>query len=275
MGPSNLLFSLVLSFLLVMLITKVESQNSTTFNIDAFTPHSLLLTYERDAFVPPDTTYVRLVPGPNHTGSSVGRVLYSAPVELWELLTQASFETTITFQMTPLLIGASFGMTFFMVPVNSTTTTGGYHSNLGIYDAVIPGSAIFAVEFDLDLDGFDPPYPHIGININSLRSQNTTRFDDATSTLVTARITYDVPTRVISVVATYGSNTATVSFAFNLKALLPRQVQLGLSASTSETGIFAPVINFDAFTWHFNSTMVSDVNSVVVDDNTYIKQYVM
>ncbi|KAL8547762.1 hypothetical protein ACS0TY_007191 [Phlomoides rotata] len=255
-----------------MLITKVESQSSTIFNIDAFTPHSLLLTYERDAFVPPDTTYVRLVPGPNLIGSSTGRVLYSAPVRLWEQNTQASFQTTITFQITPLEHSARYGMTFFMVPVNSTTSTGGWGGNLGIYNAVIPGSAIFAVEFDPFIDSFDPSYPHIGININSIRSQNTTRFENATGTLVTARITYDVPTRMISVVATYGSITATVSFAFNLKALLPQQVQVGLSASTSLSVLAS---NFDVFTWHFNSTMVSDVNSVVVDDNTYIKQYVM
>ncbi|KAL8547763.1 hypothetical protein ACS0TY_007192 [Phlomoides rotata] len=272
MTPSNLLFSLLLSFLLVMLITKVESQINTTFNIDAFTPHSLLLTYERDAFVPPDTTYVRLVPRPNLTaGGSVGRVLYSAPVRLWEQNTQASFETTFTFQITPLNNSARDGMTFFMVPVNSTTTSGGYSGNLGIYDAVIAGSAIFTVEFDITIGPHDPGYPHIGININSIRSQNTTRFPSASGNLVTARITYDVPTRMISVVATYGSSTATVSFAFNLKALLPQQVQVGLSASTG----LGDAANYDAFTWHFNSTMVPDVNSVVVDDNTYIKQYVM
>ncbi|KAL8530053.1 hypothetical protein ACS0TY_007221 [Phlomoides rotata] len=268
MAPSNLLFSLLLSFLLVMLITKVESQNSTTFNIDAFTNNSLLLTYEGHAFVPPDETYVRLVM-PNLKIGSVGRVLYSAPVKLWEENTQASFKTTITFQITPMRSSARHGMTFFMVPVNSTTTSGGEFNNLGIYDAVIPGSAIFAVEFSpYFATSVDPPYPHIGININSIRSQNTTRFEDAYGKLVTARITYDVPTRMISVVATYGSNTATVSFAFNLKALLPQQVQVGLSAST---GIEAPWFAFyDAFTWHFNSTMVSDVNSVI-DDNTYIK----
>ncbi|KAL8530074.1 hypothetical protein ACS0TY_007243 [Phlomoides rotata] len=164
-------------------------------------------------------------------------------------------------------------MTFFMVPVNSTTTTGGIFQNLGIYNAVIAGSAIFAVEFDMTAGSHDPNYPHIGININSIRSQNTTRFENAIRTLVTARITYDVPTRMISVVATYGSSTATVSFAFNLKALLPQQVQVGLSASTGSGG--SNFAGYDAFTWHFNSTMVSDVNSVVVDDNSYIKQYVM
>ncbi|KAL8547766.1 hypothetical protein ACS0TY_007195 [Phlomoides rotata] len=274
MAPSILLFSLVLSFLLVMLITKVESQNSTTFNIHAFTPHSLLLTYERAAFVPPDTTYVRLARGLSQISNIVGRVLYSAPVRLWQPQpnTQASFETTITFQITPLNNSAREGMTFFMVPVNSTTTTGGLFENLGIYNAVIPGSAILAVEFDLFADPIDLPYPHIGININSIRSQNTTRFENAFGTLVTARITYNVPTRMISVVATYGSSTATVSFAFNLRALLPQQVQVGLSAST---GLMVEgVANYDAFTWHFNSTMVSDVNSIV-DDNTYINQHVM
>ncbi|KAL8533089.1 hypothetical protein ACS0TY_009367 [Phlomoides rotata] len=156
-------------------------------------------------------------------------------------------------------------MTFFMVPVNSTTTSGGFGGNLGIYDAVIAGSAIFAVEFDMTTETHDPGYAHIGININSVRSQNTTRFPSASRELVIARITYDVPTRMISVVATYGSLNATVSFAFNLKALLPQQVQVGLSASTTSGSL---ACNYDAFTWHFNSTMVPDVN-------TYITKYVM
>ncbi|KAL8532733.1 hypothetical protein ACS0TY_009080 [Phlomoides rotata] len=267
MAPTNLLsFSFLLLLLLVMLITKVESQNSsTTFNIDAFTNHSLVLTYEGDAFVPPDTTYVRLVPPPIYFGNSVGRVLYSAPVKLWEESQQASFQTTITFQIRPMKYIGAYGMTFFMVPVNSTTTTGGKFENLGIYDAVIPGSAIFAVEFHNSVSNVYPIYAHIGININSNTSQNTTSFSDAFFKLVTARITYDVPTRKISVVATYGSYTKTVSFAYNLKALLPQQVQVGLSACTGSGNWVA---NFEAFTWHFNSTMVSDVH-------TYIKKYDM
>ncbi|KAL8547736.1 hypothetical protein ACS0TY_007167 [Phlomoides rotata] len=164
-----------------------------------------------------------------------------------------------------------------MVPVNSTISDSMIKltSNLGIYGELIPGSAIFAVEFDLESNLLDPPYPHIGININSVMSQNTTRFENASGTLVTARITYDVPTRMISVVATDGSSTATVSFAFNLKALLPGQVQVGLSASTAAGLSEKLFTNYDAFTWHFNSTMVSDVKSVIVDDNTYIKQHVM
>ncbi|KAL8532734.1 hypothetical protein ACS0TY_009081 [Phlomoides rotata] len=244
MAPSNLLlFSLLI--LLVMLTQKVRSQ--TSFNIDAFTPHSLLLTYERIAFVPPDTTYVRLAPGPTNYGDRVGRVLFSAPVKLWEQTKQASFQTTITFQIKR-LNDYLYGMTFFMS---------------------FPGSAIFAVEFHNDKDlSTDLPYKHIGININSKTSQNTTSFEDATGKLVTARITYDVPTKKISVVATYGSSNATVSFAYNLKALLPQQVQVGLSASSYLNGG-----KYDVFTWHFSSTMVSDVNTVV-DDNTYIQKYV-
>ncbi|KAL8533090.1 hypothetical protein ACS0TY_009368 [Phlomoides rotata] len=271
MAPSNLSFSLlILSFLLLAMLTqKVHSQ--TFFNISAFTPHSLKLTYEGDAFVPPDTTYVRLVPGNNWASLRVGRVLYSAPVKLWDASQQASFDTTITFRIFPMGLydDPSYGMTFFMVPVNSTKTTPAYvdERDLGIYGSVIAGSPIFAVQFDMRTKS----NPTIGININSRTSQNTASFPNATREFVTARITYDVPTRKISVVATYGSRKATVRFAYNLKALLPQQVQVGLSASTTAR-TFA--CYYDAYSWHFNSTMVSDVNSAV-DDNTYIKKYVM
>lgn len=254
---SRLLFLMVLAL-------KVHSQN-TSFAINAFTSNSLRLTYERGAFVPPDETYVRLTEVNNFTGgpliNSVGRVLYKEPVHFWGPSRQASFDTTITLQMTSRSgIVPGHGMTFFIVPVNSTLPTGGVGRYLGLYNALVPGSPFFAVEFDLYYRNsqYDPPYSHLGININSEGSQNTSRFytTSIVDRRVTLHITYDAPSRRISVVATSPAITLRTTYVFNLKMLLPRQVQLGLSATTDGNVAF-----YDVSSWHFNSNMVPDVNS--------------
>ncbi|KAL8547719.1 hypothetical protein ACS0TY_007152 [Phlomoides rotata] len=126
--------------------------------------------------------------------SSVDRVSNSKPVKLRDYGWQASFETTITLMITPIV----------QYPRQDPTTSGGTPRN-----------------------------------IQRTHLRNTTVFRQ----LVTARITYDAPTRKISVVASYGSTTAAVSYVFNLKALLPQQAQIGLSASTDYLDSTA---NFDA-----------------------------
>lgn len=254
-----------LTFLLLMLVNTVHSQpDVTSFQIDSFNR----LTYERDAFVPSGSSYLSLI-GNDASGnprtSSVGRVLYSNPIKFWDAGRQASFEATIRLVASPINNNPADGMTFFIVPVNSTIPTGGGGGDLGIYYTV--NGPVFAVEFDTYVNGnIDPNFRHIGININSSESQNVTNFENAIGQIVTARINYDGPTRRISVVATYGSETSTVDFVYDLKTLLPQQVQVGLSASTGPTF----VANFNVFSWYFTSTMVADSNN----EETYIRQYV-
>ncbi|KAL8530037.1 hypothetical protein ACS0TY_007205 [Phlomoides rotata] len=273
MALSNSLFLLLI--LSLFLANTVQSQQDvTSFQIDSFNPTSDGLTYERDAFVASGSSDLSLIAtaasGKPQT-SSVGRVLYSKPIKFWDEGRQASLETTISLVVSPIDNNPADGMSFFIVPVNSTKPTGGEGGSLGIFNAVAGGSPIFAIEFDSYVNSpGDPNFRHIGIDINSTVSQNVTNFQDAIGQTVSARINYDAPTRRITVVATYGSQTSTVDYVYDLKALLPQQVQVGLSASTGPS----LVSNFDVFSWYFTSTMVADNNNFINHETTYIKQYV-
>ncbi|KAL8512724.1 hypothetical protein ACS0TY_019012 [Phlomoides rotata] len=154
----------------------------TSFQVDSFNPSSDGLTYERDAFVPSGSSYLSLIAtdasGKPRT-SSVGRVLYSNPVKFWDGGRQASFETTMRFAISPIDNDPVHGMTFFIIPVNSTKPTGGEVGNLGIFNAVNAGSPIFAIKFDVFVNSEDPNFRHISININSRVSRNVTNFQDA------------------------------------------------------------------------------------------------
>ncbi|KAL8512727.1 hypothetical protein ACS0TY_019015 [Phlomoides rotata] len=266
---SNSLFLLLSLFLAYT----VQSQpDVTSFQVDSFNPSSDGLTYERDAFVPSGSSYLSLIAtdasGKPRT-SSVGRVLYSNPVKFWDGGRQASFETTIRLRVSPIDNDPADGMTFFIVPVNSTKPTGAQlGQNLGIYDGVTVGSPVFAIEFDVFVNSLlgDPNFRHIGININSMVSRNVTNFQDAIGQIVSARINYDAPTRRITVVATYGSQTSTVDYVYDLKTLLPQQVQVGLSASTGPTR----VCNSEVFSWYFTSTMVADNNYFINQETSYV-----
>ncbi|KAL8482900.1 hypothetical protein ACS0TY_025804 [Phlomoides rotata] len=260
MALSNSPFLLLL-LLSLFLANRVQSQ--TSFHIDSFYPKSDGLTYERDAFVPDGTRYLSLV-ATGASGkaqkSSVGRVLYENPVKLWDEGQQASFETTIKLAVSPVNKYPADGMTFFIVPVNSTKPTGGQGGGLGIYSAVTNGSPIVAIEIVAYANSYiDPNIRHIGININSKVSQNATSFESAMGQIVSARISYAALTRRITVVATYGFMTSTVEYVHDLKDLLPQQVQVGLSASTGPNH----ACNFNVFSWYFASSMVAVEDNII------------
>ncbi|KAL8479368.1 hypothetical protein ACS0TY_026295 [Phlomoides rotata] len=249
MALSNSPFLLLL-LLSLFLANRVQSQ--TSFHIDSFYPNSDGLTYERDAFVPDGTRYLSLVAtgaSGKAQNSSVGRVLYSNPVKLWDEGQQASFETTIKFAISPVNKYPAGGMTFFIVPVNSTQPTGGEGGDFGIFGAVTEGSPIFAIEFGAYVNS-------IRIGINSKVSQNAI-FRYPIGEIMTVGITYDALSRITTLVGTYGSQTSKFPFGYDMKvhSLLPQQVQVGLSASTG----LNHACNFNVFSWDFASSMVTDI----------------
>ncbi|KAL8479834.1 hypothetical protein ACS0TY_026690 [Phlomoides rotata] len=239
-----------------------DSQDETLFNYHTFsqnTPTSIKpgLIYQGGTNVPQGSTFLRLTetdPLGKPTGNSAGRVVYSQPIKFWESspARQASFETIITFKITPIYDGAADGLAFFIAPVNTTipidSTTGG---NLGIFGPEGTTPNLFAVEFDTFINDWDPEDRHIGIDIGSRKSVRTKSFDSGTGEFVTARINYHAKTSTISVVATSGQRTAPLSYVFDLKTLLPQQVQVGISSAGGDP---ATVLGLhDVFSWYFRS----------------------
>ncbi|KAL8508334.1 hypothetical protein ACS0TY_018800 [Phlomoides rotata] len=263
-----------LSLFLMLANQLVHSQDVTSFAFDTFSQNALGLTYQGGAHVPQGSTFLRLT----ETDSSglpkswtAGRVVYSRPVRFWERspARQATFETTINFLITPSQNGAADGLAFFIAPVNTTIPSGATGANLGIFGSSGTTSSLFAVEFDNYVNGWDPSYRHIGIDIESRTSRNTTNFDSATGQLVNARINYNSNTKTITVVATSGSQTASLSYVFDLKTILPEQVQVGISSATGQTVSALGV--HDVISWYFTSSLVyTNVNN---DEKAYIRKY--
>ncbi|KZV27092.1 hypothetical protein F511_36998 [Dorcoceras hygrometricum] len=275
--PKLLLQTLPLLVFLMLLANKVHSQDTTSFTVDSFESNPSDLIYQGDANVPSGSSYLRLVrtdsSGTPQTGS-VGRVLYSSPVHFWETSRQATFETTIRFSITPPSRGdPADGLAFFIAPVSTTILNGSSGANLGIFGSSGTASSVFAVEYDIYVNGaWDPSYPHVGIDINSRTSLNVTRFDEPLREVVTARINYVSNTRTITVTTNYGSSkTSTLTYVRDLKTVLPQQVRVGISASTG-----AEVATFDVVSWYFTSTLVWDSvnNKNSEKGEEYIQQYV-
>ncbi|KAH6794786.1 hypothetical protein C2S52_005263 [Perilla frutescens var. hirtella] len=214
------------------------------------------LTYQGDANFPKGTAILRLTktdvsgnPQPN----SIGRVLYTRPVTFLTRRRQTNFQTNVRFIIRPYsgsACGPADGLAFFIAPVNSTIGGGG--GNFGIFDASGNNPSVFAVEFDVFPNDWDPSYIHVGIDIQSRISSNVTEVGDALlGQEVAAQINYDAATKLIRVDGNAGSKSFGVRYVYDLSAILPQQVQVGISAAA---GTCAAV--HDVVAWSFYSIIV-------------------
>ncbi|XP_042026586.1 lectin CPL-like [Salvia splendens] len=246
----------VLSSIALLLATTARSQ-TTSFQYDFNGgPQPSDLVYQGDAHFPSDSTYLRLTKTDNNgnaLASSVGRAVYSKPITLWEAGAQVDLETIVEFIIHPKSgdSNPADGLTFFIQPFGSPI--GDVGTAFGVFDKSGLNQSVFAVEFDIyPNSGLDPSYRHVGIDIGSQVSKNTTDVENAIlGQVVTARIDYEEATKLISVHVTAGSKTYEVSHVYDLSTILPQQVQVGISASTG-----AEVAVHDLISWYFTSTLV-------------------
>ncbi|KAL1531958.1 non-specific serine/threonine protein kinase [Salvia divinorum] len=225
---------------------------SFTYDFNGQQPTDLI--YQGDAHFPSDSTYLRMTKtdaSGNPLNDSAGRVVYSKPIEFWGDGAQVDFETTVKFIIKP-REGDSLsgdGLTFFISPVG--TRAGSAGGGLGIYTSTL--LTPFAVEFDIYSNpNLDPDYRHVGIDIGSNISKNTTDVGDAIlGQEVTARINYVQASKLISVHVSAGSESFVVSYVYDLSTFLPQQVEVGLSGSTG-----GQVAIHDFISWYFTSTLV-------------------
>ncbi|KAL7199689.1 hypothetical protein ACSBR2_021898 [Camellia fascicularis] len=173
--------------------------------------------------------------------------------------------SVLLFVLSGFSIMRSDGLTFFLVPYDSTPniTVGaamGLPANLTTGKAF---SAFVAVEFDTYCNNeFDPTNKtHVGININSLNSSayaiwNSNMTDGGSEN--EARISYNSSSKNLSVIlgtvsVNNDSAEGVLSFVVDLKDYLPSKVKIGFSASTGT--------NYErnnVKSWTFNSTLQID-----------------
>ncbi|TKY53513.1 Lectin protein [Spatholobus suberectus] len=183
----SVVVSLSLAFFLVLL-TKANSTETVSFTLNKFKPNQSNLILQGDALV---TSSGKLqLTSVDKKGTpgwfSTGRALYAAPIHIWDSKTGnvASFASLFSFNISaPDIKAAADGLAFFLAPVNSQQESGA--GLLGLFRSASYNESYqtVAVEFDTywNILYNDPPNTHIGIDVNSIKSIKTTRWDLATA----------------------------------------------------------------------------------------------
>nr|CAM91961.1 lectin precursor [Dioclea guianensis] len=248
------LLAFITMFLIVVsrVSSSIADANSLHFSFSQFSQNPKDLILQGDATTDSDGNLqlTRVSSDGSPQGSSVGRALFYAPVHIWEKsAVVASFDATFTFLIKSPDRDPADGITFFIANTDTSIPSGSGGRLLGLFpdaniiknstnldfNAAYNADTIVAVELDSypNTDIGDPSYPHIGIDIKSIRSKSTARWNMQTGKVGTAHISYNSVAKRLSAVVSYsGTSSTTVSYDVDLNNVLPEWVRVGLSATT-------------------------------------------
>ncbi|CAK8573004.1 unnamed protein product [Lathyrus sativus] len=235
--PTHALFSLV-SILFVLLATNINSVQALSFNFTNLYTDNSDITLQGDAHFL-DSGVIALTKSspfpPDQNFPTVGRALSSTLVPLWDSATGngVSFVTSFSFIIDTTKSPITDGLIFFIappdtvIPINSTTPF------LGVVDSQTSINRFVGVEFDIYSNSWDPNWRHIGIDVNSIISTKTVKYNLMSGSLTKVIIIYDSPSNTLSAVVIYeNGKISTIAQVIDLKTVLPNTVQIGLSAAT-------------------------------------------
>jgi len=258
-----MLIIFVMISLLVLGHHNVRSEYS--FRFPSFRPYTAGITLEGDAFASSDAALHLTSTVPR----SAGRASFAEPVRLWDAKTGelAGFTTTFSFVVGPAtatgptrLFGD--GISFFMAPFRSCIPRNSSGGFLGLF---APETAmnvfknqVVAVEFDTFGNPWDPPSKHMGIDINSVASAATVALPGAnleSGLTAFATVKYEPVTKNLSVLLEYprsvvvNGTTTSLSFAVDLRTVLPEWVRVGFSGATGQLVELHKILS-----WTFSSS---------------------
>ncbi|TYK11145.1 L-type lectin-domain containing receptor kinase IX.1 [Cucumis melo var. makuwa] len=258
-----------LLFILFLLSFLTPTIDSISFKIDRFKTNESNTVYQGDAI--PSVGAIEL----NNVDylCRVGWVIYKDIVPIWDSKTgqTTDFTTHFTFLIdTRNAQNYGHGIAFFLAPIGFQIPPNSAGGFLGLYNTTNSDSTInqiVHVEFDsFSNQEWDPPFEHVGINVNSIASSNYTRWNASlhSEDIADVWISYNSSTKNLSVRWKYqnGSNSfenSTLSYQIDLMKVLPQWATIGLSAAT---GMY--VERHTLFSWEFNSTL--DINQVSEDN---------
>ncbi|KAJ7953492.1 Lectin receptor kinase [Quillaja saponaria] len=255
---------LVIFNFFLFLLHNVNSVSFNFTNFANFQSNTNTIKFQGDAF--PSNGVLQLtknqLDGPI-TGS-VGRASYAEPVRLWDAKTGKLTDFTTHFSFIIKAVDETNngdGITFFIAPVESTIPINSSGGFLALFN---PESAfntsknqIVAVEFDSNMNLWDPSFDHIGIIVNSIVSVTNLTWKTSIKKGATANawISYNSTSKNFTVFLTYAdkpvfNGSSSLSYLLDLKKVLPEWVRIGFSAST---GSFVEIHNI--LSWSFNSTL--------------------
>ncbi|GER28856.1 kinase [Striga asiatica] len=197
----------------------------------------------------------------------VGHVIYKHAIPLYDKSSHktADFTTHFTFTLdTQNRSSHGDGLAFFLAPPAFTIPPNSAGGFLGLFNTTTTDSSatrVLSVEFDSSPDPeWDPPYPHVGINRNSVASAATSPWDLASHIGEQADvwITYDSSAENLTVLWSYckkESSKRSLSYRINLREVLPPFVTVGITAATG-----ADVERHTLQSWEFSSTNLDIVD---------------
>ncbi|XVF44888.1 hypothetical protein PTKIN_Ptkin02bG0159500 [Pterospermum kingtungense] len=204
--------------------------------------------------------------------NSTGRVHYAQPFQLWDPRTNkvtdftTSFDFAISFgkEQYNSSVGSGGAALFLtsekslIAPMNSS---GGW---LGLFNESIDGNSsneMVAVELDTFKNGWDPSNIHIGVDVNSIVSMNSTNSNEDiisinSSTYHRATVSYNGTSKALSIVVQLAysvgqSEALNLTYNEDLITVLPPKVFIGFSASSGQAAPHQSLI----ISWNFTSTM--------------------
>nr|1FX5_A Chain A, ANTI-H(O) LECTIN I [Ulex europaeus]1FX5_B Chain B, ANTI-H(O) LECTIN I [Ulex europaeus]1JXN_A Chain A, anti-H(O) lectin I [Ulex europaeus]1JXN_B Chain B, anti-H(O) lectin I [Ulex europaeus]1JXN_C Chain C, anti-H(O) lectin I [Ulex europaeus]1JXN_D Chain D, anti-H(O) lectin I [Ulex europaeus] len=198
---------------------------------------------------------------PDETG---GIARYIAPIHIWNCNTGelASFITSFSFFMETSANpkAATDGLTFFLAPPDSPLRrAGGY---FGLFNDTKCDSSYqtVAVEFDTigsPVNFWDPGFPHIGIDVNCVKSINAERWNKryGLNNVANVEIIYEASSKTLTASLTYPSDQTSISVTsiVDLKEILPEWVSVGFSGST----YIGRQATHEVLNWYFTSTFIN------------------
>ncbi|KAJ0477835.1 putative protein kinase RLK-Pelle-L-LEC family [Helianthus annuus] len=176
----------------------------------------------------------------------VGHVQYVEPVRIWDRKSRelSDFTTHFTFVIdtqNQSKYGDAFA--FYLAPVGFQIPPNSAGRYLGLFNSTTynwPQNQIIVVEFDTVVNpDFDPPYGHVGININSVSSAKTTAWNVSfhSGDPGDAWVSYNSTTQLLNLSLRYGTGNQSTDntnlwYKVDLRDVLPEWVTIGFSGTT-------------------------------------------
>ncbi|XP_013459895.3 putative bark agglutinin LECRPA3 [Medicago truncatula] len=249
--PSSFLSVSIIVALMLATTEPVTSQKTTSFDFQNFTSGQSDLIMQGSTAILPNGVMALT----NPTNPNTGRVLYSNSVPIWDRTTGhvASFIASFSFVVEDYQgYMPADGIIFFLASHDTVIPPNSGGKYLGVVDGQNAFNQFVGVEFDSYANQYDPKYPHIGIDVNSLISRRTTTWNKVSGSLVKVNIIYDPLSKQLMVASTNNNGPiSTIAHAVDLKAVLPENVKVGLSASITSNGRQTQHIH----SWSFTSTL--------------------
>ncbi|KAL7236102.1 hypothetical protein ACSBR1_019385 [Camellia fascicularis] len=245
-----------LSIITFYILLTTPCATALNFNIAKIGPNNRdVITTNGDAYISSEGLHLAANKHDTNFEQKAGKATYVKPLHLWDKDSGKLTDFTTNFTFVIDSKGSSTfadGLAFFLEPSDSSPTTGGAIGLPINLPTLEPTSPFVAVEFDTHQNPWDPqnitPVTHIGININSIKS-NVTRvwYNNIIHGIKNeAVISYRSKSKKLSVVVTSSMDNVRqgLNFMVDLRDYLPETVIVGFSASTGILTDFSTNFSF-------------------------------